>query len=91
MHQSLDGLLPQFDTYTRVDERYGVGVIERPFFRALLRGLDRDDRIDIALPRVTGELREGAQAFPSGFTTPTWDEWVVHLEDVDACIAPALP
>jgi alpha-methylacyl-CoA racemase len=86
----LDTGAPFYDVYPAADGAYvAVGALEPQFYATLLRGLGLDgedlpDQYDVSgWPR----LRE---RFAAAFATRTRDEWAVHFEGVDACVAPVL-
>jgi alpha-methylacyl-CoA racemase len=86
----LDGAAPFYTTYRTADDRHvAVGALEPQFFSALLAGLD-------LLPSAVGPQNDRDQwpdmrrVFAAEFAKKTRDEWAVHFEATDACVAPVL-
>jgi alpha-methylacyl-CoA racemase len=86
----LDGGAPFYSVYATADGGYlAVGALEPQFYAELVRRLglaeaDLPAQYDVAgWPR----LRE---RFAEVFATRTREEWTVHFEGTDACVAPVL-
>lgn len=86
----LDGAAPFYTTYETSDGRHvAVGALEPQFFAVLLDGLDLSAE-DVGAQ----DDRQGWPAmrdlFAARFKTRTRDEWAVHFDGTDACVAPVL-
>jgi alpha-methylacyl-CoA racemase len=84
----LDGGAPFYAVYECADGRFvAVGALEPPFWAELLAGLGVE---------VEGEQYDTdtwpaqREAFTAAFRTRSRDEWAVHFEATDACVAPVL-
>jgi alpha-methylacyl-CoA racemase len=86
----LDGAAPFYDTYECADGGWlSVGAIEPQFYMAFVRGLglDLDPEAQWDRARWPDDKRSVAERI----RTRTRDDWCVVFEDLDACVAPALP
>jgi alpha-methylacyl-CoA racemase len=86
----LDGGCPYGATYETADGKYVVVcALEPPFYRALLRALELDEK---QLPPRDDRASWPAlrERFASVFRTKTRDEWTRLLEGTDACVTPVL-
>lgn len=86
----LDGAAPFYTTYRTADGRHvAVGALEPQFFAELLEGLG-------LAPEDTGPQndRDGwpemRRRFAEVFAGRTRDDWVMHFDGTDACVAPVL-
>ncbi|MDO9570610.1 MAG: CaiB/BaiF CoA-transferase family protein [Hydrogenophaga sp.] len=86
----LDGGAPFYGVYETADQRYvSVGPIEPPFFAILCEKLE----IDIALRDAQSDRSRWPQlrrSMEQAFRRRTRNEWMVMLENTDACVTPVL-
>jgi alpha-methylacyl-CoA racemase len=79
-----------YEVYETQDGRYvSVGAIEPQFYAALLEGLG------LARAELPAQMDRSAwpamkERFAAIFRTRTRDEWAMHFEGRDACVAPVL-
>ena len=84
----LHGSSPYYSVYKTKDNKYmSVGAIEVKFWRALCKGLGRED---LKLKQmVKGEEREEVfQELQTEFLKKTQDEWIETFKNLDACAMP---
>lgn len=84
----LDGGAPFYAVYECADGRFvAVGALEPPFWAELVAGL----RVEVEAEQYDPDTWERQRSvFAAAFLTRTRDEWAVHFEGTDACVAPVL-
>lgn len=86
----LDGGAPFYSVYETADgEHVAVGALEPQFFAALVEGLGLTPE-EVGSQNDRGGWPAMRSLFASRFVTRTRDEWAVHFEGTDACVAPVL-
>jgi alpha-methylacyl-CoA racemase len=81
---------PFYDVYECADGRFvAVGALERPFYLALLKGLDLAED-DIPDRRDEAQWPAIKKRFADLFLTRPRDEWTEVFVGTDACVAPVL-
>ncbi|HEY7822160.1 MAG TPA: CaiB/BaiF CoA-transferase family protein, partial [Acidimicrobiia bacterium] len=86
----LDGAAPFYTTYETSDGRHvAVGALEPQFFAALLDGLGLSAE-DVGAQNDRQGWPAMRDLFAARFKTRTRDEWAVHFDGTDACVAPVL-
>jgi len=86
----LDGAAPFYGVYETADgEHVAVGALEPQFFAALIEGLGLDPG-DVGPQHERSGWERMRALFASRFAERTREEWAVHFEGTDACVAPVL-
>lgn len=86
----LDGAAPFYTTYRTSDGGHvAVGALEPRFFAELLAGLGLKTG-DVGLQNDRAGWPEMRRVFAKRFADRTRDEWAMHFEGTDACVAPVL-
>ena len=87
---ALDSGAPYYQVYETKDGGFmGVGAIEGPFYKELLKGLGEDPST-LPAQNDMSKWPEMKARFAEIFKSKTRDEWTAVFEGKDACVAPVL-